>query len=176
MRRLIKLLLLFSLLGVLAGGCELLQGVKFDEGYYYVFTIDPTEAGDYYFNEEVVTTDIQQVLDDNNIKEKKLKSVVIKEIKATIQPGSHESTFNILKSGKITMHGDGMTPVDVAWVPDPVTQNVSTMLLDHSSDDLKDHILSGTLFFAGMGVLNADHEGTTMVRVDVTFELNGKVI
>ena len=74
------------------------------------------------------------------------------------------------------MHGDGMTPVDVAWVPDPVTQNVSTMLLDHNSDNFKDHILSGTLFFGGMGVLNADHEGTTWVRVDVTFELNGKVI
>ena len=176
MKRLIKLLFLFTLIGVLAGGCELLQGVKFDEGYYYVFTINPTEAGEYNFTEEVVTTDIQQVLDDNNLKEKKLKSVVIKEIKATIQPNSHASNFNILESGKIYMHGEGMKEVTVAWWPSPVPQNVSTVILDNSSDEMKDHILSGKLYFSGLGMLNAAHGGTTMVRVDVTFELNGKVI
>jgi hypothetical protein len=176
MNRLIKLLFLFSLIGVLAGGCDLLQGVKFDENYYYVFTINPTEAGEYDFTEEVITTDIQQVLDDNNIKEKKLESVVIKEITATIQQGSHETTFNILNSGNITMHGEGMSEVTVAWWPDPVPAGVSSVKLDHNSDNLKDHLLSGKLYFGGVGTLNAAHGGTTMVRVDVIFELNGKII
>jgi len=176
MKRLIKLLFLFSLIGVLAGGCELLKGVKFDESYYYVFTINPTEAGEYNFDEEVITTDIQQVLDDNNIKEKKLESVVIKEITATIQQGSHITTFDILSSGNITLHGEGMSAVTVAWWPDPVPASVSTVKLDHNTDNLKDHLLSGKLYFAGSGILNAAHGGTSMVRVDVIFELNGKII
>jgi hypothetical protein len=176
MKRFIKPLFVFSLIGLLAGGCELLQGVKFDEGYYYVFTINPTEAGDYDFAEEVITTDIQKVLDDNNIKEKKLKSVIIKEIKATIQPGSHETTFNILEGGTLYMHGENMKTVTVAYWPDPAPQNVSTVILDHNSDEMKDHVLSGKLYFSGVGTLNADHNGITMVRVDVTFELNGKII
>ena len=176
MKRLIKLLFLFSLLGILAGGCELFQGVKWDEGYYYTFTIDPAEAGEYGFKEEAVPTDIQKVLDDNNVKENKLKSVVIKEIKATIQSNSHESNFNLLEDGKITMHGEGMSPVDVAWWPGPAPQNVSSVLLDHTSNELKDHILSGTLYFSGFANLKAAHEGTTYVRVDVQFELNGKIL
>jgi len=176
MKRFTKLLFLFTLIGVLSGGCELFQGVKWDEGYYYIFTINPSEAGEQNFSEESIPTDIQQILDDNNIKEEKLQSVVIKEIKATIQPNSHESNFNKLESGKIYMQGDGMSQVTVAWWPSPVPSNVSTVILDHTSDELRDHLLSGELDFSGIGILNAAHEGTTYVRIDVTFELNGKVL
>ncbi len=176
MKRLIRLLFLFSLIGVSTGGCELFQGVKWDEGYYYIFTINPSEAGEHNFSEEKIQTDIDQILADNNIKEKRLESVIIKEIKATIQPNSHESNFNKMESGKIYMKGKGMSQVTVAYWPSPIPSNVSTVILDHTSDELKDHLLSGELDFSGIGILNAAHEGETYVRVDVQFELTGKVL
>lgn len=176
MKRLIKLLFLFTLLGIVAGGCELFQGVKWDEGYYYIFEINPAEAGPHSFSEESIPTDIDQILSENNINENKLESVKIKEVKATIEPNSHESNFNKMESGKIFMQGTGLSQVLVATWPSPVPSNASSVILNHTNEELRDHLLSGELNFLGTGVLNAAHEGTTYVRVDVTFELNGKVL
>jgi hypothetical protein len=176
MKRLSKLLFLFTLLGIIAGGCELFQGVKWDEGYNYTFTINPAEAGTHSFSEENIPTDIDQILSDNGITEKRLESVKIKEIKATIQPNSHESTFDIMDSGTLYMQGKGLTQVAVATWPNPVPAGASSVVLKHNENELRDHLLSGELTFTGNALLNAAHGGTTYVRVDVTFELNGKVL
>jgi len=174
MKRLTKLLFLFTLLGVVAGGCELFQGVKWDEGYYYIFQINPAEAGPQTFAEENIPTDIDEILAENNINSNKLESVKLKEVKATIEPNSHESNFSKLESGKLYMKGKGMTQVSLATWTSPSSS--SSVILNHSDQELRDHLLSGELIFSGTGVLNAAHEGTTYVRVDVTFELNGKVL
>jgi len=174
MKKLIKLLFLFSLLGIAAGGCELFQGVKWDEGYYYVFQINPAEAGPHTFTEENIPTDIDEILAANNINEKRLESVKIKEVKATIQSNSHESDFSKLESGKLYMKGKGMTQVTLATWTSPSSS--SSVILKHSDQELRDHLLSSELNFSGTGVLNAAHEGTTYVRVDVTFKLTGKVL
>ena len=174
MKRLIKLLFLFTLLGIVAGGCELFQGVKWDEGYYYIFTINPAEAGTNSFSEENIPTDIDEILSENGIKENKLESVKIKEIKATIEPNSHETDFDIMESGKLLMQGKNLSAVQVATWPDPVPAGTSSLILKHTDQELRDHLLSDELTFTGSAVFNAAHEGTTYVRVDITFELNGK--
>ena len=176
MKRLIKLLFLFTLLGVVAGGCELFQGVKWDEGYNYTFTINPAEAGTHSFSEEKIPTDIDQILSDNGINANRLESVKIKEIKATIEPGSHETNFDIMKSGKLLMQGKGLSAIQVATWPNPVPAGTSSLALKHTGEELRDHLLSGELTFTGSAVLSEAHEGTTYVRVDVTFELNGRVL
>jgi hypothetical protein len=148
--------------------------VKWDEGYYYIFQINPAEAGPHTFSEENISTDIDQILADNNINENKLESVKIKEVKATIQQNSHETDFSKLQSGKLYMKGKGLSQVTLATWTSPSSS--SSVILNHSDQELRDHLLSGELDFSGTGVLNAAHEGTTYVRVDVTFELNGKVL
>jgi hypothetical protein len=176
MKRLIKLLFLFTLLGVVAGGCQLFQGVKWDESYWYVFQINPADAGTHGFTREDIPTEINQILDENNINANRVKSVVIKEVKATIQSGSLAKNFDIMDSGKLYMNGDGLSPVTVAWWPDPIPSGQTSLILDHTSEELKDHLLTDQLSFAGEGYLNAAHEGTTWVRVDITFEITGKVL
>jgi hypothetical protein len=176
MKRPIKLLLLFTLLGLMAGGCQLFQGVKWDESYWYVFQIDPAEAGTHDFTREDIPTEINEILDENNISEKRVKSVVLKEVKATIQSNSHATNFDFMDNGKLYMNGQGLSQVTIAWWPDPMPTGKSSIILDHTSEELKDHLLTDQLSFAGVGYLNAAHEGTTWVRVDVTFEITGKVL
>ena len=174
MKRLIKLLFLFTLLGVVAGGCELFQGVKWDEGYYYIFQINPAEEGPYTFTEENIPTEIDDILAENNISEKRLESVKIMEVKATIQPNSHESDFSKLQSGEVYMNGTGLPKVKLATWDSPSSS--SSVIINHSDQELRDHLLSSQLNFSGNGVLNAEHAGTTYVRVDVKFELTAKVL
>ena len=174
MKRLTKLLFLFTLLGVVAGGCELFQGVKWDEGYYYIFQVNPAEAGPHTFTEDNIPTEIDDILAENNINSNRLESVKIKEVKATIQSNSAESDFSKLQSGELYMNGTGLPKVKLASWTSPSSS--SSIIIPHSDQELRDHLLSTQLNFSGNGVLNAAHEGITYVRVDVQFELTGKVL
>ncbi len=175
MKRLTKLLLLFTLIGVLAGGCELLKNsLKFDsDTYYYDFTINPTEAGTYDFDEQIITTGVTQLLEDNNIKSKKLKSARIVEIRAVIQ-SAH--TFDILDDGEIWFKMSGSSAKVVAWWPSPIPAGSTDVALDATSDDLKDFILSDEFTIGGVGTLNSALTTQAVVRVWFTFELEAKII
>ncbi len=174
MKRITKLLLLFTLVGVLTGGCELLTNtVKVDsDTYYYDFVINPTEAGPYSFSEQVISTDINQLLDDNNVKREKIKSVKISAIRAVII-SAH--TFDILDSGEIYL-GSGTTKTTMAWWPVPVPAGSTDVPLDASSDDFKDLILQDTFTIGGSCNLSGPLTTQAMVQVWFEFELEFKLI
>jgi hypothetical protein len=175
MKRLTKLLLLFTLVGVLTGGCELLKNaVKFDsDTYYYDFTINPTEAGVYTFDESVITTGVNQILDDNNVKREKLKSATITEIVAEIQS---EHTFDILDDGVVYIQAGKLSKIALAHWPSPVPASSKSVALDANSANFKDYILEDSFTLSGEATLNSALTSQAIVRVWFSFELEAKII
>ena len=176
MKKITKLFLLFTLVGFLTGGCELLKNsVKVDSDTYgHTFYIDPSEPGTYDFEEGVITTDIDAILEDNDIKEKKLKSARITEMTAYLYT-SH--SFDILDDGEIYFKFNASSAEKtVAWLPSTVPAGVLELDLDFTSDDLKDYILQDSFIIGGWGQLNAAIEEQAVVYVEFSFELEARVL
>ena len=176
MKKFTKLLLLFTLIGVLTGGCELLKNsTKVDSDTYgYTFPINPTEAGTYSFEEGIITTDIESILDDNNVKRNKLKSAKITEMKAWIY-SSH--TFDVVDDGEIYFKFNATSSEKtVAWLPSTIPAGATELDLDFTSDDLKDYILQDSFIIGGWAELNAALEDPASVYVEFSFELEARVI
>ncbi len=176
MKRFAKLLLLFTLVGIITGGCELLKNsVKVDSDTYgYNFPINPTAAGIYSFEEGVITTGVDQILEDNNIKEKKLKSAKIVEMKAWIY-STH--TFDVVNDGEIYFKMNATSSAKtVAWFPTTIPAGATELDLDFTSDDLKDYILQDSFIVGGWTELNAAIEEPASVYVEFSFELEARVL
>ncbi len=175
MKKITKLFLLFTLIGVLTGGCELLKNsVKFDsDTYYYDFTIPVSEAGVHTFSESIITTGVNQILDDNNVKREKLKSAVITEIVAEIQ-SAH--TFDILDDGVVYIQAGALKKLALAHWPSPVPASATSVDLDANSANFKDYILQDSFTLSGECTLNSALTSPALVRVWFSFELEAKLI
>jgi hypothetical protein len=177
MKRLIKLLFLFSLIGILAGGCELLRNsVKFNEDYSVTFTINASEDLEHDFIEQVITTNIQEILDDNGVSAEKLRSATLIEVRAEIESGSSEINFDKVVDGEVYLKLGTKSPLKVAWWDTSTGSGKTVAYLDHTSENLKDYILADTFSAGGWVELNKPTEGTSWVTVYLVFELDGKIL
>ncbi len=178
MKRLIKLLFLFSLIGVLAGGCELLQNsVKFNEDYSVTFTINPSgENLTQAFIEQNITTNIQQLLDDNGLNSDKLRSATLIEVRAELESGSHESNFDKVIDGEIWLAYGSKSPFKAAWWNSSTPPGSTVAYLDYNSTDLKEMLLQSSFSAGGWIQLNTPTEGVSYVTVYFVFELDGKLL
>jgi len=178
MKRFTKLLLLFTLIGVLAGGCELLRNsVKWNEDYSITFTINPSgEDLTQDFVTQIVYTNIQEVLDENDISADKLRAANLIEVRAEIEPGSQETNFDKVVDGEIWLQYGTEKPFTVAWWPTSVPAGASVVKLDYKPDDLKPMLLEESFNAGGWVELNKPTEGTSYVRVYFVFELDGKIL
>jgi len=178
MKRFTKLLLLFALIGVLSGGCELLKNsVKFNEDFSVTFTINPSgENLTQAFIEQSVTTDIQSILDANNISEDKLRSATLVEVRAELESGSEEKNFDKVIDGEIYLQYGSVTPFKAAWWNTSTPNGATVAKLDYNSTDLKDMILEKTFNAGGWITLNAPTMGVSYITVYFVFELDGKLL
>jgi hypothetical protein len=178
MKRLTKLLFLFTLIGVLSGGCELLRNsVKFNEDYSVTFTINP--SGDdltQWFVEQNVPVDIQEALDANNITAEKLRSATLIEVRAELESGSAESNFDKIIDGEIHLQYGTNAAFKAAWWPTSVAAGSTVAYLDFNSTDLKDMLLTDSFNAGGWITLNAPTLGVSYVTVYFVFELDGKIL
>ena len=176
MKRFTKLLLLFTLIGIVSGGCELLtNSVKFNEDYYVTFTINPQEDLTHQFIEKDIITNIQQLLDDNGLSTDKLKSATLVEVRAEIEPGSAETNFDKVVDGEIYL-AYGTNVIKAAWWNTSTGLGKTVAKLDHTSENLKDLILASSFSAGGWIQLNASTPGTSYVTVYLVFELDGKLL
>ena len=176
MKRFTKLLFLFTLIGILSGGCELLQNsVKFNEDYSVTFTINAQEDLTHQFIEQNIVTNIQQLLDDNGIKAEKLKSATLIEVRAELEPGSAETNFDKVVDGEIYL-AYGTKVIKAAWWNTSTPAGSTVAKLDHTSENLKDLILSSSFSAGGWIQMNAPTTGTSYVTVYLVFELDGKLL
>ena len=178
MKRFTKLLLLFTLVGIVTGGCELLKNsVKFNEDYSVTFTINPSgEDLTQWFIEQNVTTNIQSILDDNDISADKLRSATLIEVRAELEPGSTETNFDKVVDGEIWLQYGSEAAFKAAWW-DPATGLGKTIAyLDYNSTDLKGMLLQDSFNAGGWIQLNAPTMGVSYVTVYFVFELDGKLL
>jgi hypothetical protein len=179
MKRFTKLLFLFTLIGVLSGGCELLQNsVKFNEDYSVTFTINPSgEDLTQWFIEQNVTTNIQQLLEDEGLSTDKLRSATLIEVRAELESGSEEKNFDKVIDGEIYLQYGSGDPFKAAWWPTATPAAGSTVVnLVHNSTDLKDMLLQNSFNAGGWITLNAPTMGVSYVTVYFVFELDGKLL
>jgi hypothetical protein len=161
---------------MLTGGCELLKNsVKVDSDTYgYTFYIDPSDPGTYDFEEGVITTGIDAILKDNNIKEKKLKSAKITEMTAYIYT---DHSFDIVDDGEIYFKMNATSAKKtIAWLPSTIPAGATELDLDFTSDDLKDYILQDEFVIGGWADLNSAIENQAIVYVEFSFELEARVL
>ena len=177
MKRITKLLLLFTLIGVLSGGCELLRNsVKFNVDYSVTFTINPSgEDLTQWFIEQNVTTNIQQLLDDEGLSTDKLRSATLIEVRAELESGSEEKNFDKVVDSEIYLQYGSGDPFKAAWW-DPATGLGKTVAyLDYNSTDLKDMLLQNSFSTGGWIQLNAPTMGVSYVTVYFVFQLDGEL-
>ena len=178
MKRFTKLLFLFTLIGVLSGGCELLRNsVKFNEDYSVTFTINPSgEDLTQWFIEQSVTTNIQQLLEDEGLSTDKLRSATLIEVRAELESGSEEKNFDKVVDGEIYLQYGSVDPFKAAWW-DPATGLGKTVAyLDYNSTDLKGMLLQNSFSAGGWIQLNTPTMGVSYVTVYFVFELDGKLL
>jgi hypothetical protein len=178
MKRITKLLLLFALIGVLSGGCELLRNsVKWNEDYSITFTINPSgEDLTQQFVTQIVQTNIQQVLDENNVNADQLRAANLIEVRAEIESGSHETNFDKVDDGAVWLQYGTENPFNAAWWPTGVPAGATVVKLDFNPTDLKSMLLEESFNAGGWVELNAPTEGTSYVTVYFVFELDGKIL
>lgn len=178
MKRFTKLLFLFTLIGILSGGCELLQNsVKFNEDFDATFTINPSgEDLTQWFVEQNVTTNIQQLLDDEGISADKLRSATLVEVRAELESGSHETNFDKVIDGEIWLQYGSEAAFKAAWWPTSTPAGSTVVNLDNNSTDLKDMILQDSFTAGGWIQLDAPTTGVSYVTVYFVFELDGKLL
>jgi hypothetical protein len=178
MKRFTKLLLLFTLIGILTGGCELLKNsVKFNEDYSVTFTINPSgEDLTQAFIEQNITTNIQQILDDNGISSDKLRSATLIEVRAELETGSFETNFDKVIDGEIWLAYGSKSPFKAAWWNTSTPAGSTVSKLDFNSTDLKDMLLQNSFSAGGWIQLNAPTLGVSYVTVYFVFELDGKLL
>lgn len=178
MKRFTKLLFLFTLIGVLSGGCELLKNsVKFNEDYSVTFTINPSgEDLTQWFIEQNVQTNIQSILDDNNISADKLRSATLIEVRAELESGSAESNFDKIIDGEIHLQYGSEAAFKAAWWNTSTPAGSTVSYLDYNSTDLKGMLLTDSFNAGGWITLNAPTLGVSYVTVYFVFELDGKII
>lgn len=178
MKRFTKLLFLFTLIGVVSGGCELLRNsVKFNEDYSVTFTINP--SGDdltQWFIEQNVPVDIQEALDANNVSKEQLRSATLIEVRAELQTGSTEQNFDKIIDGEIHLQYGSNAAFKAAWWPTTMEKGKKVAYLDYNSDDLKDMLFTESFNAGGWITLNAPTLGTSTIRVYFVFELDGKIL
>ena len=178
MKRFTKLLLLFALIGVLSGGCELLKNsVKFNEDFDVTFTINPSgENLTQAFIEQSVTSNIDQILEDNDITADKLRSATLIEVRAELESGSEEKNFDKVIDGEIYLQYGSGSPFKAAWWNTSTPKGVSVAKLDYNSTDLKDMLLQKSFNAGGWITLNAPTMGVSYITVYFVFELDGKLL
>ena len=176
MKRFTKLLLLFTLIGVMSGGCELLQNsIKFNEDYSVTFTINASEDLVHELTAQTINTNIQQLLDDNGLNTDKLKSATLVEVRVEIETGSSEINFDKVVDGEIHLKY-GTTEIKAAWWNTSTGLGKTIAYLDHTSNNLKDLVLASSFTAGGWIEMNAPTVGTSYVTVYLVFELDGKLI
>ena len=168
------LISLAVMVGIVSTGCEELFGdlLKFDTNYYgYDITIEPSDTlGLLTFTEEVITGDLDPVLQENGVSRDNLKSAILKEGKAKIQTMGF--TFDPVSDIELHISSEGLGSKKIAWL-DPIPEGATEITLELTGDDLKDYLLADEFTIMAVGTLTSQVESEVVIRAEVKFELKG---
>jgi hypothetical protein len=166
----IILILLFLLFASVS--CEDLFGLlTFDSKEYTLeFVVNPSyDAGYNIFKEEVLQSNLDSILDANDVSEERLKEVHIKEAVALITNPDTTVFFDPLASFSVTIYTDSLGETIIAEM-NPVPDGLRELSLPLKDDDLKNYLLESDFMLSAVGVLSEQTSKPIPVRVKVKFE------
>lgn len=151
---------------------ELLTVTDDFAGPSVTFDIDATdEAGTFAATADVDDVDLVARLDDNDIDEDNLRSVVMQSATATINDLAGEFDFDDVSAGSVTFSGGGLGAVVVAEIPAGATG--TTTALTVRGDDIKAFLLLDDFTVSITGTSTAAIPENVTVTLATAYELTG---
>jgi len=171
MKNRLGIILIIIFLSVSSVSCEDLFNLTFDSKEYTIeFTVNPVdEKGYHIFKEEVLESDLDSILDANNVSEDRLNAVHVKEAIAVITSLDTTVFFDPLESFKVTIYTDTLdesTLAEIKEIPDRQRE----LSLPIKSDDFKDYLFEPEFMLTAIGVLSEQTTKAIPVQVKVKFE------
>jgi hypothetical protein len=172
MKNYIGILIIILFLSFASVSCEDLFGLlKFDSDEYIIeFVISPLDdAGYHIFSEEIFESDLDSVLEANDVSEDRLKEVNIKEAIARITDPDTTVFFDPMASFSLSIYTDSLGEQNIASM-DPVPDGLRVIKMTPVDDDFKNYLFESDFMVTAMGVLSEQTMHPIPVEVKVKFE------
>ena len=130
-----------------------------------------TEAGAFLAVGTVDGVNLRARLDDNDLDEDNLRSVVVQSMRATITDPRGEFSFDDIADGQVLFSGGSLAPTVVAMLPDASSGTTAT--LEVRDDDIKAYLLQDEFVATVSGTSTAAvPEGVTLTLA-TAYEFTG---
>jgi len=153
-------------------GCEgLFNLLTFESKEYTLeFVVKPDDkAGYHIFKEEVLQSDLDSILDANDVSKDRLKEVNIKEAIAMITSTDTTVFFDPLTSFTVTIYTDSLGETTIAEM-DQVPDGLRELSFPLKNDDLKNYLFESEFMLSVTGVLSEHTTRHIPVLVKIKFE------
>jgi hypothetical protein len=172
MKNYIGVIIIILFLSCSSVSCDDLFGLlKFDsDEYTFEFVVSPVDkAGNNIFKEEVFQSNLDSILEANDVSEDRLKEVNIKEAIARITDPDTTVFFDPMASFSVTIYTDSLGEKTIAEM-DPVPDGLRELSLDLKDDDLKNYLFESDFMLTAVGDLSERTLKLIPVQVKVKFE------
>ncbi len=171
MKNNIGIVLIIIFLSVSSVSCEDLFNLTFESKEYSIeFTVKPVdEAGFHIFKEEVLDSDLDSILNANDVSEDRLNAVHVKEAIAVITSVDTSVFFDPLASFKVTIYTDSLNETTLAEMNE-IPDGLRELTLPLKNDDFKDYMFEPEFMLTAIGVLSEQTTKAIPVMVKVKFE------
>lgn len=171
MKNYLGIILIFLFLSFASVSCEDLFGLlNFDSKEYTLdFVIQPVDKIGYHiFKEEVLVSDLDSILEANDVSKERLREVNIKEAVARITSPDTTVFFDPLASFSVTIYTDSLGETTIAEM-DPVPDGLRELTLTLKKDDLINYLFESEFMLSAEGVLSEQTSEPVPVQVKVKF-------
>ena len=173
MKRRMKIWALLLTVVLMAVSCdELLDqlNITFDLGPYNVdFVLEPETKGETVSDFDVVLVDLAKEVEDNGGKMDQLD--LIKLTSANIKIISGVSNFNAFESFDVYIKTPTKSEKKIAW-KNSVPMDVTELVPDFTSDNLKDYLQESEFTIVLKGVLREDLTQQANLQAEISFDVN----
>ena len=171
MKNNLGIILIIIFLSMSSVSCEDLFNLTFDSKEYTIeFTVKPIdEKGFHIFKEEVLESDLDSILDANDVSEDRLNAVHVKEAIAVITSLDTTVFFDPLESFKVTIYTDSLDETTIAEMNE-IPDGLRELTLPLKYDDFKDYMFEPEFMLTAIGVLSEQTTKAIPVTVKVKFE------
>jgi hypothetical protein len=164
---------IFVLLFFISVSCEDIVNdlLTFDSQYYVIdFAVDPVDRTGYHiFTEETSRSNLDSLLEVNNISREKLQEVHVKEAVINITDSDTASTFDPLEILSVTIYTRTLGEKTIATI-DPVPCGLRELTLTLEEDDLKDFLYEDEFMLSTVGVLKVRTYKIIPMQAKVKFQ------
>jgi hypothetical protein len=169
MKNRLRIIVIIIFLSFSSVGCEdLFDLLTFESKEYTIeFVVNPIDEN--IFIEEVAESDLDSILDANDVSTDRLNEVHVKQAIALITSPDTTVFFDPLAKFVVTIYTDSLGETTIAEI-DPVPDGLREISLQLKVDDLKDYLLEPEFMFTAIGVLSEQTTKPIPVQVKVKFE------